>query len=211
MQIFVAGRHAIIRCGCRQILEKSLQASVTEYSTCAALFEAVQQEGLPSVAVIDDELDQKGGGIECTRLLLKKHRRLRILLLSPRQDTWKVSKALQAGALGFLWRYASPGVLSRAAREVAAGRYFLEKQVSQQLALLEVGTDNPVLTLSRREFEIFQLLAMGKSIPEIAAQLDRKERAIANYQWIIKRKLHISTGAQLVHLAARLGVIDLEN
>lgn len=208
-RLFVASRHALLRAGCKGMLQQHLEASIEEFSDGNALDAAVAKR-LPHAVVIDTDLDPEDG-IQCTRGLIEKHSGLRVLLLSPQQDPWNAIRAFEAGALGFVWRYATSEVLAQAVRQVASGRHFLEKGFGEEVALLRISmAHDPFAGLSRREFEIFRLLASGSAVAEIARRLQLSQRSIANYQWLIRRKLNVSTNAELVHLALRHRVIHVE-
>jgi two-component system invasion response regulator UvrY len=62
--------------------------------------------------------------------------------------------------------------------------------------------------LSQREYEIFRLLAAGRSATECARLLNVSAKTVANNQTLIKEKLNVSTSAALVHLALRNGIIS---
>ena len=80
--------------------------------------------------------------------------------------------------------------------------------MAQQLALQTVpGQELPLDTLSPREFEVFRLLAEGKSVSEIARILSLSQKTIANYQSAIKQKLEADTSAQMVWIALKRGLV----
>ena len=118
------------------------------------------------------------------------------------------SRALQAGARGYVTKASAPEVLVDAVRTLSAGRIYISHNVAQQLAFQFLpGKGTPLGELSPREFEVFRLLAEGKSITDIAGVLSLSQKTIANYQSIIKQKLEADTSAQIVWIAMRSGVL----
>ena len=101
-----------------------------------------------------------------------------------------------------------PDVLVDAVRAVAAGRSYVSHDVAQKLALqLMPGRSVPFGQLSPREFEVFRLLAEGRSTSEIARALSLSQKTISNYQSIVKQKLEADSAAQMVWIALRQGLV----
>jgi two-component system invasion response regulator UvrY len=93
-------------------------------------------------------------------------------------------------------------------KAVSAGRVYISHDIAQELALQTVpGQDMPLNTLSPREFEVFRLLAEGKSVSDIAHILSLSQKTVANYQSLIKQKLEADTSAQMVWIALKRGLV----
>ena len=81
--------------------------------------------------------------------------------------------------------------------------------MAQQLAMRAVpGWESPLETLSPREFEVFRLLAEGKSLGEIAKILSLGLKTVTHYQSSIRQKLEADTSAQIVWIALKRGLFD---
>ena len=111
-----------------------------------------------------------------------------MLVLSVHENPIFTERALEAGALGYVSKRAVPEVLVEAVRAVAAGRQFLEREIAQSLALARTLTE-PVHTLTDREFDVFRLLAGGKTVNDIAALLHISPKTAGTHQTTIYRKL----------------------
>ena len=106
-----------------------------------------------------------------------------------------VGQALRAGADGYLTKSSEPAALIDAVRQVARG----EQALSPELvgALIEDTGSPSHLALSPREFEIFRLLATGRTVEEIAARFFLSVKTVANYQTVIRQKTGLSTALDM--------------
>jgi DNA-binding NarL/FixJ family response regulator len=98
----------------------------------------------------------------------------------------------------------------RAVLEAADGRRYLTHDLAQQVAMLRIRPRRDNLSmLSPREYEVFRLVSTGLSQTDIARALSLSTRSVANYTSLVKRKLNVSTTAELVHLAVRNRIIEI--
>ncbi len=206
--VLLVDDHAVVREGCRQLLECGDDIRVIAEA-------GTGEEGLrlfaahrPDVVVMDVGLPGIGG-IEAARRILARDAAARILMFSMHEDVVFSSRALQVGARGYVTKSSAPEILPEAVRVVADGRLYISREMAQELAVRMVpGSQHPLHALSAREFEVFRLLVAGHSIPEIAALLSLSCKTIANHQSNIRAKLDTSTGAQLVRMAMTHGVLS---
>ena len=96
----------------------------------------------------------------------------------------------------------------RGARARSRDHGYLDDEIAERLAFQKVrGADTPLGGLSTREFEIFCLLAEGRSAFDIAKRLSLSYKTVANYSTQLKSKLQVGTIAELTRLAIRHGII----
>jgi DNA-binding NarL/FixJ family response regulator len=120
------------------------------------------------------------------------------------------SRALEAGARGYLSKTCSPEALIQAVRTIAAGSKYIGQEVAQKVALqMSQGTGNLLKKLTPREFETFTLLAQGVPLAALAEQQHIDYKTVTSVQARIRQKLGIENTAQLVMLAIRSGVIKV--
>ena len=157
----------------------------------------------PDVTVMD--LSMPGmSGFEVIRRIIAREPAARILVFSMHEDAALTERAIASGARGYVTKSSAPEVLAKAVAEVAAGRLFLSADVAQSIAVSKLaGDDNPVKTLSAREFEIFRLLISGRAAADIARILNLSAKTVANYHTLIKQKLRVAGDVELVLLALR--------
>ena len=150
-------------------------------------------------------------GVEATRRIVAREPSAKVLVFSMHEDVVFPSRALEAGARGYLTKSSAPEVLVEAVRAVAQGRIYLSHDVAQKLAVrLLPGQQVPLGELSPREFEVFRLLAEGKSVVDIARILSLSQKTVANYQSLVKQKLEADTSAQMVWIALQHGLLQRE-
>jgi two-component system invasion response regulator UvrY len=209
LRIMLVDDHAVVRMGFRLLLDTTADLRVV--AECGSGEEALKSfaEVNPDVVVLD--LSMAGmGGLETLSRLLAKWPGVRVLVLSAHEDTAHPRRALAAGALGYLTKRSAAEALIEAIRQVAAGKLFLEPALAQEIVVEQVGsTGNPLETLSAREFEVFVMLARGKSVTEIAEVLFLSPRTVGTHLYNIKQKLGAGNSAELTLIAIRNGLIDV--
>ncbi len=204
--VLLVDDHAVVREGYRRLLEDSGIRVIGEASSAA---EGYQQfcTLAPHVVVMDIALSGVSG-IEGMRRILAREPAARVLMFSMYQEIIFVRRALEAGAAGYLTKSSAPRVLVEAVHAIARGQRFLSHDVALALALAPAPTASSAApSLSAREFEILKLLAQGCSVTEIARQLCRNQKTVANHQSAIKQKLGADNTAQLVRIAMQLGLV----
>lgn len=208
LRIMLVDDHAVVRMGFRLLLDTTSDLRVV--AECGSGEEALQcfAEVNPDVVVLD--LSMGGmGGLETLSRLLAKWPATRVLVLSAHEDTAHPRRALAAGALGYLTKRSAAEALIEAIRQVAAGKLFLEPALAQEIVVEQVGRPgSPLETLSAREFEVFVMLARGKSVAEIAAVLFLSPRTVGTHLYNIKQKLGAGNAAELTLIAIRNGLIE---
>jgi DNA-binding NarL/FixJ family response regulator len=205
IRILLIDDHAVVRAGYHRFLERSADVSVIAEAADAEEGYAQFRRHEPDISILDLSLPGAGGLTLIGRIVA--HQALaRVLVFSMHEDAVFAARALQAGARGYVTKSSAPETLVDAVHHVYAGRSFLSPDIAQRLALGS-GDADPLAVLSAKEFEVFRLIAEGRSLAAIAAALSLSQKTIANYQTLIKEKLGASTIAALVHVALRHGVI----
>jgi DNA-binding NarL/FixJ family response regulator len=208
MRVVLADDHPVVREGYRRLLERAGGIEVVAEVEDGEGAYRVFCELLPDVLVIDINLPGISG-IEAARRVLAREPAAKVLIFSMHEDVVFASRALQAGARGYITKSSAPDVLVEALRAVARGKMYISHDVAQRLAAQVVPGGNVAFNeLSAREFEVFRLLAEGNSVADIARILSLSPKTIANYQSLIKQKLDADTSAQMVWIALRSGVIS---
>jgi len=208
VRVVLVDDHAVVREGYRRLLERTEDISVIAEVASGEEAYRIVCELQPDVTVMDINLPGLGG-IEAVRRIVARSPEAKILMFSMHEDTVFSSRALQAGARGYVTKSAAPEVLVEAVRLVAAGKLYISHEMAQELAMqMLAGRDNPIDALSAREFEVFRLLVAGHSLQEISRILCLSYKTVANYQSNIKHKLDVSNTAQVVRIALSHGLIE---
>ncbi|MDE2370474.1 MAG: response regulator transcription factor [Burkholderiales bacterium] len=208
IRILLADDHPVVRSGYRHLLEQAGTMSVVAQAETADAAYAAYVETAPDLVVTDLAMPG-GGGLELIRRVRLRDDRARILVFSMHDAATLVRRALDAGARGYVTKASPPERLLDAIAAVHGGRRYLSPDLPAAILERDPAQESERLaTLSAREFEVFRLIAQGRSLAECAAELKLSPKTLSNHQTVIKDKLGVSTSAALVHLAIRHGVID---
>jgi len=163
----------------------------------------------PDVVVLD--ISMPGiGGLETIGRLARVVPEARVMVLSVHENEPFPSLALERGASGYLTKRCAPEELITAVRELAQGRKYLASDVARRIALgRSDGEPKRLASLSPRELEVFACLARGRSVNEIAANLNLSPKTVHVHRANLLAKLGVKTTAELVALAVRHGVLDV--
>jgi DNA-binding NarL/FixJ family response regulator len=207
VRVLLVDDHAVVREGYRRLLERTRDIEVVAEAAGGEEAYRLFCETAPDVVVMDITLPGVSG-VEATRRIVAREPAARVLVFSVHEDIVFASRALQAGARGYITKSSAPELLVEAVRAVAEGRPYLSHDVAQKLATQSLpGQPVPFGDLSPREFEVFRLLAEGKSIVDIARILSLSQKTVANYQSLVKQKLETDTSAQMVWIALQHGLV----
>jgi DNA-binding NarL/FixJ family response regulator len=203
MRILLVDDHAIVRAGLRRLLAMASDADVLEAATGREAL-AMAKATPPDLIILDLNLPELGG-IELVARL-RQIGAMPILVLSMHAEPLYVTRALEAGAQGYVSKNASPDELLTAIRRVGGGGRYVEQEIAQTLVLQSSAPPASLAQLAPRDLEILRHLAAGRSLGEIADALGLGYKTIANNCSLIKTKLGVTRTADLLRLALEAGV-----
>jgi DNA-binding NarL/FixJ family response regulator len=199
MKTLLVDDHAIVRDGLRRLLiDLGIGPIVEAESGRAAL--ALARAERPKLVILDLNLPDLGG-LEVLTRLLRDDRALRVLVLTMHAEPLYATRALQAGAKGYVSKASSPAEITAAVQAVARGDGYVEAKVAQAIAL---GAQTAFDNLSARDLEILRLLAEGRSLGEIATALGVAYKTAANSCTQLKDKLGVSRTGELIRMAVEI-------
>jgi DNA-binding NarL/FixJ family response regulator len=211
--LLLADDHTLVRHGLRKILEERRDWEVVgEVGDGREAIEAAINLK-PDVAIIDAAMPLLNG-IDATQQILRRVPETRVLMLSMHSDEAYLTRALQAGATGYILKDSAGKDLIRGVEAVAAGRQFfspaIERLMLDDYVRRVSGTTiaDRYETLSQREREIFQLIAEARTSREVAELLSISPATVETHRARILQKLDIHNTAELVLYAVRKGVIS---
>lgn len=203
--ILVVDDHPIVRAGCRQLIQQIPNTKVIEAETGEEGYRLFQ-ENYPDMVLLDITLPGIGG-LEVLRKMRANRENAKVLMFSMHEDPVFASRAMQAGAKGYITKNNAADYLVEAVEKVLVGKTYLSPDTAQQLAMLNIGAGTSALSdLSRRELEILRLLGEGKSMTEISGLLGISYKTVANNLTQIKSKLDINKTAELMRFAISHGL-----
>jgi DNA-binding NarL/FixJ family response regulator len=145
-------------------------------------------------------------GIELIKDICALQHALSILVISMHDESLYAERVLRAGARGYIMKQESGPTMMQAIRQVLAGRIYLSEKMSARILENVAGkraNASPIERLSDREFEVFQLIARGKSTVQIAEELHLSTKTIESHRANVKEKLDLRTMPELISFASR--------
>jgi two-component system, NarL family, invasion response regulator UvrY len=207
VKILIVDDHPIVRAGLRRLLAAEPAVAVREAVSGKEALSAFRAQR-PDLVVLDLNLPDIGGLEVIARLKLVDPE-ARILVLSMHDDHIHVTRALRAGAAGYVSKTIPPEEILEAIRRVAGGRTYVEHEIAEELVFSSFRTPpHPLEDLSSRDLEILRLLARGRSLAQIADALGIGYKTAANNCSHIKAKLRAASTADLIRIAILHGLAD---
>jgi len=206
-RVLVVDDHAIVRSGIRRLLSERPDIEVFEAASGEEAMSAVLDA--PADLIVLD-LNLPGlGGLELLRRLVRTVPKAPILIFSQHAEAIYATKALEAGAQGFVSKNALPEEFLEAVDTVLGGGIAVEKSIQREMAMRDLAEDAYLRPLTERDIEILRLLAAGNSLTEIAGKLGIAYKTVANTLSRIKEKLGAGQTSDLVRIAIGRGLTDL--
>jgi DNA-binding NarL/FixJ family response regulator len=190
-----------VRGGLRRLLAALDGAEIDEADSGKAGL-ARFRERRPGLVLLDLNLPDVGG-LELLRRFRAEDPGVPVVVFSMHADAIFASRALQAGAAGYVSKNAAPAELLEALRRVVSGERYVEREIAQQIALLSAAAApaHPLQPLSRRELEVLRLLGEGRSLQQIADAVGVSYKTVANGCAQMKAKLGVARTADLIRIA----------
>lgn len=193
MEVVLIDAHDALREGLEILLERRGIATVGTTATTGGALEIFDIHH-PDVAVIGIQL-RDGNGLDLVRKLQAKHPGIPALIYTGAEDVGTLGEALESGARGFLLKLGGVTQLIQALRLVVRGERYVDPMIR---ALLDAEVDGKPLLLTKREREIFDLLAQGLSGKEIAERLGISAETI---------RTHIRNAMETLQAHTRTGAV----
>lgn len=205
--ILLVDDHAVVRAGFKLLLAAQETYNVVAEADRGESAIQLYQQHQPDIVIMD--LSMPGiGGLETIRRIVARYDKAKILVFSVHDEQVYISRAFQAGAMGYITKNSAPEILTEAIDAILRNEQYIETGLSKQKTnQAELDYQKIIETFSAREFDIFRLLAKGLSNHMIADQLCLGYKTIANYSTQIKKKLQVSNVAELAHVAVMLGIM----
>jgi len=201
-RILIADDHRMVRQGLKRILaEEFAQARFGEAGSVPEAT-ALLRQGTWDVLLLDIFMPG-GGGLEMLLQVASSHPRLRVLVLSSAPEEELALRALQAGAAGYVNKQAAAEELVQAVKNVLAGGNYVSGRLAERLARVYARPSPAALheCLSNREFQVLQLLAEGKCLKEVAAELSLSPKTVSTFHTRTLKKLRLRNDVELIHYA----------
>jgi len=213
IQVLVADDHAIVRKGIRALLATEPDIEVVGEAENGQ--EAVAEvERLEPDVILMDLVMPEMDGIEAIRHIMARQPEARILVLTSFTSDGKVFPAIKAGALGYLLKHCSPEELVQGIHQVYCGEPSLHPSIARRVlrSLSDSSEQRPgVESLTKREVEVLQSVAQGRSNLEISKHLTISEATVRAHVSNILAKLNLCSRTQAALYALREGLASLDD
>ena len=209
MRIVIVDDHELVREGLKKVLLKESEIQlVGEASNTMELFKLLEETEVDLV-VLDITMPGRSG-LDIISDLKNLNDHIRILVLSMHPEERFALRALKAGASGYLSKEVAAKELVAAIKKIMSGGRYISATLAEYLAInFDKELDKlPHETLSNREFEIFRLIAKGKSVGQIAEELILSVNTITSYRSRMMEKMNFSTNAEIVRYAIENNLIE---
>jgi len=208
ISVLLVDDHSMVRDGFRQLLESGGAIDVCGEADCGETGFGEYFRLKPDLMILDLNLPGESG-LATLRRVISRDPLAKVLALSMYDEPSIVLRALDCGARGYLSKSASHTELLDAVSAVSQGRPYLEPRLQEMMMDRTMSERNPVQALTAREFEVFTMLAVGKSVQDISGLLHLSSKTVGAHHTSIMKKLELKNSAQLARLALIWGLVRL--
>ena len=217
IKLMLVDDHPIVRAGFHRLLLTDHRIDVVGEASCSN--EAVEryQELNPDIVLMDlnmptneqtDSVVSSNGGLDAIRRIIEIDSEAKILVLTVMEADPFPTHVLSAGAKGYLTKRCAPGELLEAVLTVHNGDTYIAEGIAIAPTGDKTEETSVVSKLTKREFQVFTLLAEGKSVAQIADEVYLSVKTVHAHRTNIFRKLDLKTNTDIVHLGIRMGIVQ---
>jgi len=213
MKVFITDDHSMFRKGVISILEKKAQLEIIGEADSPEAMIGSSKLQHADLLLLDLSLGEKSG-LDYISTVRKKNPKIKIVILSMHNKPVLIKKAVNLGADGYVVKQSPPEILINAIKTIQEGSKYLDPALSDSIYLClsdagSVHTESDVSynSLSKREQEVFRLLAEGFTAVQIAKKLYISRKTVENHRSNIMSKLKLESIPDLISYANDLGVI----
>ena len=208
-KVLIADDHEIVRRGLKQILAEAFpNLQVGEAGDARQALEAARHQTW-DIVLLDINMPGRSG-LEVLSELKKEQPRLPIVVLSAFPEEDFALRSFKLGASGYVSKQSASDELLIAVQKAMSGGRYVTAALAEKLASNLAGTApvNAHDDLSARELEVLRLVAIGKTLKEIAADLALSEKTVGTYRRRISDKMGLTTNVELTRYALQHHLVD---
>jgi DNA-binding NarL/FixJ family response regulator len=209
IRVLVADDHVLFRRGLKMVLEDTPDMEVADEAGTGreALHKAIN--GDFDVLLLDISMPERSG-FDILKDLKNLKPDLPVLMLTMHPEDKYAVRVLKAGASGYMTKKNAPDELVAAIRKVLEGGRYVSPSLAEKIAFeLQEGSEKPLHELlSDREYQVMCLIATGKSMSDIAAELSLSINTVSTYRARILEKMRLKNTAELIHYAIANNLVE---
>ena len=207
IKILTADDHPLFRRGLKNAFADTQDIEVVAEATNSNDVLARVRENELNLVLLDISMPGKGG-LEVLKQMKTEFPKIPILILSVYPENQYAVRFIKAGASGYLTKESSIDILIEAVRKVAQGGNYASTDITEKLAFDFLNTDKPPHELlSDREYQVFSMIATGKSLTEIGTDLSLSVKTISTHRTRILEKMKMKKNAELIHYAIQQNLL----
>jgi DNA-binding NarL/FixJ family response regulator len=209
IRILIADDHEVVRRGLKDILvEEFDKLRIGEATRANEILDAVRKQEW-DVVLLDINLPGRSG-LDVLEELRRLFPRLPVVVLSAFPEADYALRAFKLGAAAYLTKQSASDELLVALRKALAGGKYVTTSLAEKLAANLAGevTSEPHESLSNRELQVLRMIAGGKTIKEIAAELFLSEKTVGTYRTRLSEKMGLGTNVELTRYALQHRLVD---
>ena len=204
--VLLVDDHQIVRVGFRRLIETTSDIRVLAEAQSGEESYQLVNDLRPDIIIMD--INMPGiGGLEAIGRLRKRNVKEKIIALTVHETEPFPSRVLAAGAQGYLSKRCAPQELIQAIRKVYRGETFVTNQVMREINKTPGNDEAAINKLTPREFQVFSLLAEGRTAVEIGHDMNLSHKTIHSHRSNIMKKLKLETSFSIVQFAILQGIV----
>ena len=210
LKILVADDHPIVRKGLANLIKEHINECVVLQSESHSETIKVAYEQTPHLVLLDVAMPG-GTAIDTIEQLKEFDFHIKVLIVTMHNDNHFALRMVKSGADGFITKDSAPDELIKAIRKLLEGKRYFTPELIELLTDYAQGknmNDTLLNTLSNREFEIFVLLARGKTVSEIAQLLNLSVKTVSTHRSRILSKTGLKNNSQIMRFALQNGLME---
>lgn len=207
--ILIADDHAILRRGLKEILQHELSdVTCGEAQDAAEVMDHVRA-GVWDLLILDVTMPGRSG-LDVLREVKSLRPDLPVLMLSMHPEDQYAKRVLRAGASGYMNKESAPEELLKAVAKVLGGGSYVSPRLAESLArdLTRPPHRSPHEILSDREFEVLRKLGSGRTVGQIADDLNLSATTVSTYRARLLEKMNMTTTAELIRYAVENNLVE---
>lgn len=210
IKIVIADDHDIVRAGLKQIIADEEDMEVAgEANSGEKLIELIKKNDYDIVLL---DLKMSGmNGIEVMKHIKAIKPAIPVIVLSMHAEDQYAVRTIKAGASGYITKETAGDNLISAVKRVVSGGKYISPTLAETLAdsVAGGGSELPHENLTDREFQVLCMIASGKTVSEIGAELFLSVKTISTYRQRILEKMNMKNNSELTHYVIKNNILDI--
>jgi DNA-binding NarL/FixJ family response regulator len=208
IEVILCDDHALIRRGIRDTLSEAVDMRVVGEAADYGELRSLMRSTRCDVLVLDINMPGRSG-LDVLNVLKDEGSPVKVLVVSMYPEDQYAIRALRGGAFGYVNKAGDPQLIVQAVRTVAQGRKYVTPEIAQML-VESLTTAAPELAhqrLSDRELQTLVMIASGKRLSDIAAELTLSPKTVSVYRARVLEKLGLANNSEVTVYAIRNGLV----